>query len=131
MSFMICTSELFATDTLANINRATIFGSGQPIPGGSCQPSATTPVFGRVRCDRDQRAPSNLPGDITAVGGIDPNIKPFRQNELTFSFQRELSKNYLMSVRYSRKRVDTAIEDAGIPNREGNELFIIGNPGKA
>ncbi len=122
--------DLFPTDTLANINRNTIFGGGAPIPGGSCPTGTLTPVFGRVRCDLDFRVPSNTGGPLTQVGGIDPDIKPFQQREITFTFERQLSRNYLMSVRYTRKQVLHAIEDAGFPNEEGSEYYIIGNPGE-
>jgi hypothetical protein len=67
---------------------------------------------------------------LTEVGGIDPNIKPFRQAEFTVQFQRQISRLYTFSARYSRKRVISTIEDAGFPNAEGSEYYIIGNPGE-
>jgi len=122
--------EIFPGDTLASFTRSSILGSGNPIPGGSCPASSTAPVFGKVRCDIDNRISSNSGGPLTEVGGIDPNIKPFRESELTFTFERQLSTNYLFSGRYTHKKVDNAIEDAGFPNAEGSEYYIIGNPGK-
>ena len=120
--------ELFPGDTFGNINRDLIFGSGAPIPGGSC-PNQLAPIFGRVRCDVDNRVSSNSGGPLTEVGGIDPNIKPFKQRELTFTFQREQWQN-IFSARYTRKQVLHAIEDAGFPNSAGSEYYIIGNPGE-
>ena len=120
--------ELFPGDTITNLTHDVIFGDGAPIPGGAC-PIQTAPLFGRVRCDKDNRVSSNSGGPLTEVGGIDPNIKPFQQRELTFTFQRELWNNVL-SVRYSRKEVLHAIEDAGFPNSQGSEYYIIGNPGE-
>jgi hypothetical protein len=122
--------EIFSNDTLANFTRAAILGSGAPIPGGACPSSGNAPVFGRVRCDIDNRISSNSGGPLTEVGGIDPNIKPFRESELTFTFERQLSSNYLFSSRYTHKSVDHIIEDAGFPNAEGSEFYIIGNPGE-
>lgn len=123
--------EWFPGDTLASINRDLIFGpGGGPIPGGACPLNTLTPVIGRVRCDRDFRVASNSGGPLTEVGGIDPNIKPFTQREITFTFQRELWKLYTFSARYTRKQVTHAIEDAGFPNSEGSEYYIIGNPGE-
>lgn len=126
--------EWFPGDTLASItagNRDLIFGpGGQPIPGGACPLNTVTPVVGRVRCDVDFRVSSNSGGPLTEVGGIDPNIKPFTQREITFTFQRELWKLYTFSARYTRKQVIHAIEDAGFPNSQGSEYYIIGNPGE-
>ncbi|MBK8466377.1 MAG: TonB-dependent receptor [Chloracidobacterium sp.] len=126
--------ELFPGDTLASLTaggRDLIFGAGGgPVPGGACPLNTVTPVIGRVRCDVDFRVSSNSGGPLTEVGGIDPNIKPFTQREITFTFQRQLFKLYTFSARYTRKQVIHAIEDAGFPNSEGSEYYIIGNPGE-
>ena len=122
--------EIFPGDTISNINRDVIFGGGAPIPGGAC-PIQQAPLFGRVRCDRDNRVSSNSGGPLTEDGGVDPNIKPFQQREVTFTFQRQLKTNYIASVRYTRKQVLHVIEDAGFPTPDGNsEYYIIGNPGE-
>ena len=47
----------------------------------------TTPIFGKIRCDIDNRISSNSGGLITSVGAVDPDIKPFRNSELTFTFE--------------------------------------------
>ncbi len=123
--------EFFPGDTINTINRDLILGAGvSPLPGGACPLNQVAPIYGRVRCDIDFRVSSNSGGPLTEVGGIDPNIKPFTQRELTFSFQRLLSKNYVFSARYTRKQVLHAIEDAGFPNSQGSEYYIIGNPGE-
>lgn len=126
--------EWFPGDTLASLTeggRDLILGpGGSPAVGGACVFNQLAPVYGRVRCDRDFRVSSNSGGLLTEVGGIDPNIKPFTQSELTFNFQRELWKLYTFSARYTRKQVKHAIEDAGFPNSQGSEYYIIGNPGE-
>ena len=122
--------EIFPGDTLASFTRATILGNGGPIPGGACPTGSTTPVFGKIRCDRDNRISSNSGGLITQVGGVDPNIKAFQQSEFTVTFERTLWSNYLFSSRYTRKNVIHTVEDAGFPNAEGSEFYIIGNPGE-
>ncbi len=123
--------EIFPGDTIYNLNRDTILGPGvSPPVGGACTLNQLAPVYGRVRCDRDFRVSSNSGGPLTEVGGIDPDIKPFTQREITFTFQRELFKKYVFSARYTRKQVTHAIEDAGFPNSEGSEYYIIGNPGE-
>ncbi len=123
--------EWFPGDTINTLNRDTILGPGvAPQPGGACPLNQLAPVYGRVRCDVDFRISSNSGGSLTEVGGIDPNIKPFTQREITFTFQRLLSRNYVVSARYTRKEVLHAIEDAGFPNSQGSEYYIIGNPGE-
>lgn len=99
-------------------------------PGGFCPDNFRTGSNGRVRCVLDRRAPSNLPGNVLEVGGIDPDIKAFRQSELTFGVERELFTGWLLSGRYTHKQVDTAVEDVGFLNSQGSEIYIIGNPGK-
>jgi hypothetical protein len=123
--------ELFPGDTISTLNRETIFGAGNsPIPGGACPLNTLTPVYGRVRCDIDNRVSPNAGGPLTEVGGVDPDIKPFRQREFTATFQRQIAKHYVFSARYTRKDVLHAIEDAGFPNSQGSEYYIIGNPGE-
>lgn len=121
--------ELLPGDTLANMNIAAISG-GQFRAGGACPGGTTTPVFARVRCDIDYRVPSNAGLPITEAGGIDPNIKAFRQSEFTITFQRDLGKSFVLSSRFTRKEVLSVIEDAGFPNAAGSEFYIIGNPGE-
>ena len=122
--------ELFPGDTLNSINRDLVTGGNPLRPGGACPLNQLAPVYGRVRCDVDFRVSSNSGGPLTEVGGIDPNIKPFTQREITFTFQRQLFNLYTFSARYTRKQVTHAIEDAGFPNSEGSEYYIIGNPGE-
>ena len=121
--------EIFPGDTLASFTRESILGNGGPIPGGSC-PNTTTPIYGKIRCDRDNRISSNSGGLITEVGGVDPNIKAFQQSEFTVTFERTIGSNFLFSSRYTRKNVIHTVEDAGFPNAAGSEFYIIGNPGE-
>ena len=122
--------EIFPGDTLSSFTRATILGGGGPLPGGACPTGTTTPVFGKIRCDRDNRISSNSGGLITQVGGVDPNIKAFQQSEFTVTFERAIGNKFLFSSRYTRKNVVHAVEDAGFPNAAGSEFYIIGNPGE-
>ncbi|MEP6703278.1 MAG: TonB-dependent receptor [Acidobacteriota bacterium] len=121
--------EIFDGDTFAGFTRDTILGGATPIAGGRC-PSTTSPIFGKVRCDIDNRIPSNAGLPLTEAGGIDPNIKAFRQSEFTLTFERDLGHNFVFSSRFTHKQVDHVIEDAGFPNSEASEFYIIGNPGE-
>jgi hypothetical protein len=122
--------EIFAGDTLGSFTRNSILGGGLNfIPGGAC-PATTTPVFGKVRCDRDNRVPSNAGLPLTEAGGIDPDIKAFQQREFTLTFERDLGRNMVFSGRFTHKAVRHTVEDAGFPNAAGSEYYIIGNPGE-
>lgn len=121
--------EIFPGDTLASFTREAILGAGAPIPGGAC-PSSTTPVYGKIRCDKDFRVSSNSGGPITEVGAVDPNLKPFRQTAFEVGYDRQVWDLYVFGARYVHKNVDHAIEDAGFPNAAGSEFYIIGNPGE-
>ena len=112
------------------ISAATAWGAGIP-PLFNCVACPSMGfVTGQIRCVIDRRVPSNDPSlDPAVSGGIDPNILPYRQTELTFTFERELTSKFVLAARYTRKRLDRAIEDIGFFNDEGSEAYIIGNPG--
>ena len=122
--------DILPGDTASTFNtREAVMGAGGSanlIRGGSCTPGSTTPLYGRVRCDQDTSA-ANFAGTP-----IDPDLKPFQQREITFGLQRELSKNYLFSARYTRKQVLHAVEDIAFPTEAVTccNNFITGNPGE-
>lgn len=60
--------------------------------------------------------------------GVVPHLKPFNQHEAVAGFDYALGKNFGLEVRYDRRRVDAIIEDSAIYSN-GNETFVIGNPG--
>ncbi len=106
---------------------ARIIGTNPDPIGGTCPiPNST----GLSRCQFDFRIPSNDPNGTITTGRVDPNLKPFRQEEFTVGVERELSNNFLVSLRYSYKNLLSAIEDAGFLNPAGSEAYIIGNPGE-
>jgi hypothetical protein len=101
-----------------------------PLGGGN--PST---AGGLSQLQRDFRIPSNLtPSQFTNLGlpvtGVDPDLKPFRQSEITVGFERELFRGYVLAARYTRKNVDNAIEDHAILGLSESENYPIGNPGK-
>jgi hypothetical protein len=101
-----------------------------PLGGGN--PST---AGGLSQLQRDFRIPSNLtPQQFTNLGlpvtGVAPDLKPFRQSEITAGFERELNRNFVLSVRYTRKNVDQAIEDHAILGLGESENYPIGNPGE-
>ncbi len=101
-----------------------------PLGGGN--PST---AGGLSQLQRDFRIPSNLsPAQFTALGlpitGIAPDLKPFRQSEITVGFERELMRSFVLSARYTRKNIDSAIEDHAILGIGESENYPIGNPGE-
>jgi len=84
----------------------------------------------------DFRIPSNLsPEDYEElvgfpIVGVDPNLKPFRQEEFTVGFESELTKLFVLSGRYTRKRLLSGVEDIGYVDNGLNEYYTIANPGE-
>ncbi len=121
--------DILPTDGAAfAFNPSAVLGNYAGAVGGGC-PNTGTLGSGRIRCDLDFRIPSNA-GLGLEFGAIDPDLKPYRQSELTFTFERELSRNFQLSARFTRKILDEAIEDIGVLTSTGSEAYIIGNPGK-
>lgn len=104
-----------------------ILGSNTDQLGGQCPIVNST---GLSRCQYDFRIASNDPNADIFTGKVDPDLKPFTQTEWTAGLERDLFAGTLLSVRYTHKQVDHAIEDAGFPTPEGSEAYIIGNPGE-
>lgn len=104
-----------------------ILGNSTDVRGGTCPIAGTS---GLTRCQYDYRIASNDPNADIYTGLVDPKLKPFRQTEFTAGFEREFMTNLLLSVRYTYKNVNHAIEDAGFPTDQGSEAYIIGNPGE-
>ena len=77
----------------------------------------------------DFRIPSNDPA-CPECGAIDPDLKPFKQQELVFGFEHELSPSMAIGARYVHKQVDRAIEDVGVIVPGIGEVFYIANPGE-
>ncbi len=109
--------------SVANLHGAYDFPNG-----GSCPITPAGP--NSYRCDQDYRIASNIPGaDVFTNGAVDPAVKPYRQSEYTFEFQREVTRATVFTARYLHRNLDQAIEDAGIPTAAG-EAYVIGNPGQ-
>lgn len=113
--------------------QATILGNwpGNAIGGGN--PST---AGGLSQRQIDFRIPSNLPASVyqDLVGvplvGVDPDLKPFKQQEMTVGFEHELSSLYVISARYTNKKLLSGIEDIGYVDNGLNEYYTIGNPGE-
>lgn len=119
--------EIFPSQTSQTLfTRSTVIGSRPDPIGGTCP---IAPGAGYLtRCQLDFRIPSNLPGQ-PEFGEVDPDLEAFRQSEYTVGLEHAIGNDYLLRGRYTRKTVDVAVEDIGIPV-PGGEAYVIGNPGR-
>ena len=77
---------------------------------------------------RDRRVASF--GQAEGVGTrIDPDIKPMRQSSFSAGSEYQLNRNSVFTVSYVHNDLLETIEDLGALDAEGNEVYIIGNPG--
>jgi outer membrane receptor protein involved in Fe transport len=92
--------------------------------GGGCPASGPAPgvTVGRFIENLDLRATKADPRDPA----ISPTIKPMLQHEFVTGVDWAIGKNWSLTTRYSRKRLDNTIEDMSITDNLG---FYIGNPG--
>lgn len=91
--------------------------------GGGCPPTGAAPgVNARFIENVDFRATKADPRDPA----ISPTMKPMEQHEYAAGVDWEISRNWGLETRYSRKRLDRTIEDMAITDNLG---FYIGNPG--
>ena len=103
--------------------------------GGICPVNGP---IGTSRCQLDFRTPSNVPGlsstfgaDVPAdAGTVDPDLKPFSQDEVTVEFQREVMKASVFSARFLYRNVNDAVEDSGFLTNNFSEFYDIANPCK-
>lgn len=106
-----------------------IIGSFSDPVGGNCPTNGFIAPGAISRCQYDYRIASNSAITTIYTGAVDPNLKPFQQDEFTFGFQQEFARNYVIGSRFTWKDVKWAVEDAGILTPDGSEAYIIGNPG--
>ena len=79
---------------------------------------------------RKLRGPVDFRHPSFGADSIEPDLKPMRQQEATFGLEHQLSDVVAGSVRYVHKQIDRGIEDTGSLDAEGNEIYIIANPGE-
>ncbi|MDE2665652.1 MAG: carboxypeptidase regulatory-like domain-containing protein [Acidobacteriota bacterium] len=66
---------------------------------------------------------------IPSFEDLDPDLKPMRMTGTVAGFEYEAAPDHVISVRYSRKNLDQAIEDVGRQTPAG-EAYYITNPGR-
>ena len=58
-----------------------------------------------------------------------PVLDPYRLQEWSGGIEHSLTTNSSVALRYVHKQIDRAIEDIGFLDAQGNEVYLIGNPG--
>jgi hypothetical protein len=90
---------------------------------GKASPGALGP---QITSFNNRSIPINAAGQLE---GIDPDIKPYTQREFTVRLDHAFSSRLTGTIRYSRKRLLKVIEDIGVLDEDGSEVYLIGNPG--
>ncbi len=77
--------------------------------------------------------PGQLPRPSRALvrSTIDPDIEPMRQSSASGGIEFQMNRNSVLTVHYIHNELLETIEDIGFLNDEGDEGYLIGNPGKA
>ena len=65
-----------------------------------------------------------------SVGDIDPDIKPMKQSSFSAGTRVPVGRNSVFTVHYIHNDLLETIEDIGFLDAEGDEGYIIGNPGR-
>jgi hypothetical protein len=88
--------------------------------GGNC-PLSCPGTFIR---STDFRKPS------FGADSLEPDLKPMRMQEATFGLDHELTPTMAIGIHYVHKQLDRVVEDTGSLDADGNESYIIANPGE-
>jgi len=93
---------------LASLNLSNMPGRDLWVTPGSC---------------RDRRVPS-------FQNEIDPELEPMRQSSFSAGSEYQLASNSVVTVHFIHNDLLETIEDVGFLNAEGDEGYLISNPGK-
>ncbi|GAA3765625.1 outer membrane beta-barrel protein [Terriglobus aquaticus] len=128
----------FALDTpnLGSINP--VFNSASRYCSGAAPNSTTnfaggaTPAGLTFLESQDFRSFPTTCSTCSAVQeGVAPGLKPYQQHEAVVGVDRQLTRTLALEVRYDRRRLDQAIEDASLASSvTGSETFVVVNPGR-
>jgi hypothetical protein len=81
----------------------------------------------QIRPPADFRAPSFDYLEYDAAGKV--VLDPYRLQEFSGGIEHSLTANSSLALRYVHKQIDKGIEDIGFLNAQGDEVYLIGNPG--
>ncbi|HEY1422477.1 MAG TPA: carboxypeptidase regulatory-like domain-containing protein, partial [Candidatus Acidoferrum sp.] len=114
---------VYALDTTDYTTIMPTLASGAGCPASGPAPGVSDPNFRFIE-NVDFRATKADPRDPA----IDTSMKPMSQHEFVTGVDWAITPSWSLESRYSRKRLDKAIEDMSITDNLG---FYIGNPGSA
>ncbi|HWR36717.1 MAG TPA: carboxypeptidase regulatory-like domain-containing protein [Clostridia bacterium] len=100
----------------------------QPAMVGTHTCAGTGPATGTTPGTFIENFDFRKPSLAGADPGVDPNLKPMSQWDMTLGVDYAVTSQIGFEARYSRKRLRNTIEDIGIVV-PGGELYKIGNPG--
>jgi hypothetical protein len=67
---------------------------------------------------------------VSFVGNVDPDIKPMSQDSTSLGVEYEVMANTVFGVHYVHNNLRRTIEDIGALDANGDEAYVIGNPGE-
>ena len=67
---------------------------------------------------------------VNFAGNVDPDIKPMSQDSTSVGVEYQLWRNTVFGVHYVHNDLRRTIEDIGALDANGDEAYVIGNPGE-
>ena len=67
---------------------------------------------------------------VNFAGNVDPDIKPMSQDSTSVGVEYQLWGNTVLGVHYVHNDLRRTIEDIGALDANGDEAYVIGNPGE-
>ena len=67
---------------------------------------------------------------VNFVGNVDPDIKPMSQDSTSVGVEYQVMANTVLGVHYVHNNLRRTIEDIGALDANGDEAYVIGNPGE-
>jgi hypothetical protein len=67
---------------------------------------------------------------VNFAGNVDPDIKPMSQDSTSIGVEHQLWGNTVLGVHYVHNDLRRTIEDIGALDANGDEAYVIGNPGE-
>jgi Carboxypeptidase regulatory-like domain/TonB dependent receptor len=126
-TYALDTSDL--TTIVPALNSASRYCVGDQATGANWAGGATPAGLTFIENLNNRTFPTTCSTCSSTSTGVTPGLKPFSQHESTFGMDYQIKKNMALEVRWDRRRLDHAIEDSSLIN-EGNETFVVGNPGQ-
>jgi len=127
-----------STDNLSSIVPA--FDSQTRYCGGASAGASTPAVFAGgttpagltfIQDANFRTFPTTCSTCTTTEEGVAPNLNPYRQHEAVMGLDHQFARNVALEVRWDRRRLDHAIEDAALYSSTlASETFVIVNPGQ-